>query len=93
MSNPNSKYRIKLSEEQRQELIETSKNGKKSAKKVNHANVLLMTEFVQQPIDNNRTISTAVFSQRIDRTICDYLRYATRTPKMLQMLSSSGFCL
>jgi hypothetical protein len=42
MSNPNLKYRIKLSEEQRQELIEISKNSKKSAKQVNHANVLLM---------------------------------------------------
>jgi hypothetical protein len=37
MSNPNSKYRIKLSEEQRQELIETSKNGKKSVKPVGGA--------------------------------------------------------
>jgi hypothetical protein len=81
MSNPNSKYRIKLSEEQRQELIETSKNGKKSAKKVNHANVLLMTEFVQQPIDNNRTISTAVFSQRIDRTI--YFLLSIRDPSRI----------
>jgi hypothetical protein len=44
MSNPNLKYRIKLSEEQRQELIEISKNGKKSAKQVNHANVLLMAD-------------------------------------------------
>jgi hypothetical protein len=37
MSNPNSKYRIKLSKEQRQELIAISKNGTKSAKQVNHA--------------------------------------------------------
>jgi hypothetical protein len=44
MSNPNSKYRIKLSEEQRQELMEISKNGRKSAKQVNHANVLLMAD-------------------------------------------------
>jgi Homeodomain-like domain len=44
MSNPNLKYRIELSEEQRQELIEISKNGKKSAKQVNHANVLLMAD-------------------------------------------------
>ena len=44
MSNPNLKYRIKLSEEQRQELIEISRNGTKSAKQVNHANVLLMAD-------------------------------------------------
>ena len=44
MSNPNLKYRIKLSEEQRQELMEISKNGAKAAKQVNHANVLLMAD-------------------------------------------------
>jgi hypothetical protein len=44
MSNPNLKYRIKLSEEQRQELMEISKNGTKAAKQVNHANVLLMAD-------------------------------------------------
>jgi transposase len=44
MSNPNLKDRIKLDEEQRQELIGISKNGKKSAKHVNHANVLLMAD-------------------------------------------------
>jgi transposase len=44
MSNPNSKYRIKLTTEQREELIEISKNGKKSAKQVNHAQVLLMAD-------------------------------------------------
>jgi transposase len=44
MSNPNAKYRIKLSEEQRQELVEISKNGTKAAKQVNHAQVLLMSD-------------------------------------------------
>jgi transposase len=44
MSNPNVKYRIKLSQEQRQELIEISKNGNKAAKQVNHAQVLLMSD-------------------------------------------------
>ena len=44
MSNPNAKYRIKLSEEQRQELINISKNGAKSAKQINHSNVLLMAD-------------------------------------------------
>ena len=44
MSNPNAKYRIKLSEGQRQELIEISKNGAKAAKQVNHAHVLLMSD-------------------------------------------------
>jgi transposase len=44
MSNPNAKYRIKLSEEQRQELIQVSKNGTKAAKQVNHAQVLLMSD-------------------------------------------------
>ena len=44
MSNPNLKYRIKLSEEQRQKLIDISKNGRKLAKEVNHANVLLMAD-------------------------------------------------
>jgi DDE superfamily endonuclease len=44
MSNPNLKYRIELSEEQRQELMEISKNGTKAAKQVNHANVLLMAD-------------------------------------------------
>ena len=44
MSNPNLKYRIKLTAEQRQELLEVAKNGKKSAKEVRHANVLLMAD-------------------------------------------------
>ncbi|MDJ1182435.1 hypothetical protein [Roseofilum casamattae] len=44
MSNPNLKYRIKLSVEQRQELLEIAKNGKKSAKEICHANVLLMAD-------------------------------------------------
>jgi transposase len=44
MSNPNLKYRIKLTEEQRQELLIVVKNGRKSAKEVRHANVLLMAD-------------------------------------------------
>ncbi len=44
MSNPHLKYRINLSKEQRQELIEISKNGTKAAKQVNHAQVLLMSD-------------------------------------------------
>jgi Homeodomain-like domain len=44
MSNPNIKYRVELTSEQREELIEISKNGKKTAKQVNHANVLLMAD-------------------------------------------------
>jgi transposase len=44
MSNPNLKYRIKLTEEQRQELIEIAKNGRNSAKAICHANVLLMAD-------------------------------------------------
>jgi transposase len=44
MSNPNIKYRVELTSEQREELIEVSKNGKKIAKQVNHANVLLMAD-------------------------------------------------
>jgi uncharacterized Fe-S cluster-containing radical SAM superfamily enzyme len=44
MSNPNAKYRIKLSAQQRQELVEISKNGNKAAKQVNHAQVLLMSD-------------------------------------------------
>ncbi|MBD2577013.1 hypothetical protein [Oscillatoria sp. FACHB-1406] len=44
MSNPDAKYRIKLSLEQRQELLKISKNGKRSAKEVCHANVLLMAD-------------------------------------------------
>lgn len=44
MSNPNAKYRIKLTVDQRQELLLISKNGKRSAKEVCHANVLLMAD-------------------------------------------------
>ena len=44
MSNPNIKYRIELTSEQREELIEISKNGKKTAKQVNYSNVLLMAD-------------------------------------------------
>ena len=44
MSNPNIKYRVELTPGQREELIEISKNGKKTAKQVNHANVLLMAD-------------------------------------------------
>ena len=44
MSNPNIKYRVELRPEQREELIAISKNGKKTAKQVNHANVLLMAD-------------------------------------------------
>ena len=44
MSNPNIKHRVELTLEQREELIEVSKNGKKTAKQVNHANVLLMAD-------------------------------------------------
>jgi YD repeat-containing protein len=44
MSNPNLKYRIKLTAEQRQELLEVAKNGKKSAREIRHANVLLMAD-------------------------------------------------
>ena len=44
MSNPNLKYRIKLSVEQRQELIDIARNGEKSAKEIRHANVLLMAD-------------------------------------------------
>jgi hypothetical protein len=44
MSNPNLKYRIKLTAEQRQELLEVAKNGRKSAQEVRHANVLLMAD-------------------------------------------------
>jgi transposase len=44
MSNPNLKYRIKLTQEQRQELLLVVKNGRKSAKEVCHANVLLMAD-------------------------------------------------
>jgi len=44
MSTPNIKYRVELAPEQREELIEISKNGKKTAKQVNHANVLLMAD-------------------------------------------------
>ncbi len=44
MSNPNLKYRIKLTGEQRQEPLLVVKNGRKSAKEVRHANVLLMAD-------------------------------------------------
>lgn len=44
MSNPNLKYRVKLTTEQRQELLEVAKNGRKSAKEIRHANVLLMAD-------------------------------------------------
>jgi transposase len=43
MSNPN-KYKIYLSEEQRQHLKDISRNGKAPAKKILHARVLLMAE-------------------------------------------------
>ena len=44
MSNPNLKYRVKLTPEQRQELLEVAKNGQRSAKEIRHANVLLMAD-------------------------------------------------
>jgi transposase len=44
MSNPNIKYGVELTSEQREDLIKVSKNGKKTAKQVNHANVLLMAD-------------------------------------------------
>jgi hypothetical protein len=62
MSNPNLKYRIKLSEEERKELIEISKNGTKAAKQVNHANVLLMA-------DDNAVICTSIQWQGLERIL------------------------
>lgn len=44
MSNPNLKYRVKLTPEQRQELLEVAKNGQRSAKEIRHANILLMAD-------------------------------------------------
>ncbi|CAN1211493.1 hypothetical protein TUMEXPCC7403_14920 [Tumidithrix helvetica PCC 7403] len=44
MSNPNSKNKVCLSEEQRQRLRDISRNGTAPVKKVLHARVLLMSD-------------------------------------------------
>jgi hypothetical protein len=44
MSNPNLKYRVFLTAAERQELLEVAKNGKKAAREVRYANVLLMAD-------------------------------------------------